>query len=421
VPAATPVPRGPSVLTLYSAEDLLTTPGCPVCRYVGEASDRYLGWFALQAHAEIGTITRLCAALGMCARHTRELMRQPGAATRLTAVYRYVVVEARDRLAGQSTQVAVCPACEHDDAAADRALDTLLDGLADAQVRDRCRELGGLCILHLRAAFAKGPRKIAAWLAETFTATLHARPPGLEWLAGGIDHDTHVRAVLREAIPARAERRSYVCAACLAGAHSERHHLKQLPGVGIGDNGRDPELLLCSGHLSDVAAAAGHGDGTRALLAWQAECLIAGLSRRSPSWAGRSSGNQVTRLRRGGRQAHMPADCTVCRTRDRAVRQTLDDVRVGLRSASKADDDRRVALCVRHVLSLRAAERSVGQAAARGAVDHADWLIAELTEAFRKNTWEHRAETRGPEMSAWRRAAAFLDGGVFGACPPGHV
>ena len=81
MPAATPMPRGPSVLTLYSAEDLLTAVGCPVCRYAAEASDRYLGWFALEAHAEAGTITRLCASLGMCARHTRGLMGQPGAAS----------------------------------------------------------------------------------------------------------------------------------------------------------------------------------------------------------------------------------------------------------------------------------------------------------------------------------------------------
>jgi hypothetical protein len=58
---------------------------------------------------------------------------------------------------------------------------------------------------------------------------------------------------------------------------------------------------------------------------------------------------------------------------------------------------------------------------ALGAVEHADKLITELTEAFRKNTWAHRAEVRGPEMTAWRRAAAFLDGSVFCGCPPYQV
>ena len=96
--SSTPIPRGPTVLTLYSAADLLTGPGCPVCRYAGEAGDRYLAWFALEGHANSVTVTRLCTSLGMCARHTRGLMSQPGAARRLTAVYRYLTREARDRL-----------------------------------------------------------------------------------------------------------------------------------------------------------------------------------------------------------------------------------------------------------------------------------------------------------------------------------
>jgi hypothetical protein len=85
------MPRGPTVLTLYSAADLLTGPGCPVCRYAAEAGDRYLAWFALEAHADAVTITRLCSSLGMCPRHTRGLMSQPGAPSRLTAVYRHVL------------------------------------------------------------------------------------------------------------------------------------------------------------------------------------------------------------------------------------------------------------------------------------------------------------------------------------------
>lgn len=78
MPAATPFPRSPPVLILGSAENLLSGPGCAVCRYTAEARDRYLGWFALEAHADPVTITRLCGSLGMCPRHTRALMSQPG-------------------------------------------------------------------------------------------------------------------------------------------------------------------------------------------------------------------------------------------------------------------------------------------------------------------------------------------------------
>ena len=47
---------------------------------------------------------------------------------------------------------------------------------------------------------------------------------------------------------------------------------------------------------------------------------------------------------------------------------------------------------------------------APGAIHRADLLIAELDQAFANGTWAHRHEARGPEMTAWRRAAAFLDG-----------
>jgi hypothetical protein len=79
VPAATPLPGSPSVLTVYTAADLLTGPGCPVCRYASEASDRYFAWFALEAHAQASTATRLSRALGMCPPHTRRLA-APGVA-----------------------------------------------------------------------------------------------------------------------------------------------------------------------------------------------------------------------------------------------------------------------------------------------------------------------------------------------------
>ncbi len=188
MPAATPIPRGPMVLTLYTAVDLLTGPGCPVCRYADEAGDRYLAWFALEAHADAVTITRLCSSLGMCPRHTRGLMSQPGAARRLTAVYRYVMEAARDRLTGRAARLGVCPACQHDDGAVGRALDTLLEGLTDNAVRERYRELGGLCIPHLRAASARGGHRVVAWLSQTMTAAVNTRPAGPAWLAG-TDHD----------------------------------------------------------------------------------------------------------------------------------------------------------------------------------------------------------------------------------------
>ena len=79
---------------------------------------------------------------------------------------------------------------------------------------------------------------------------------------------------------------------------------------------------------------------------------------------------------------------------------------------------RQFPLCVRHLLHLKASDPWAAQVTVPGAIDHADRLAAELDAAFSKDTWAHRHATRGPEMTAWRRAAAFLDGGVFCGSPP---
>lgn len=403
MPAATPVPRGPSVLTLYTAADLLTGPGCPVCRYASEAADRYLAWFALEGHADVVTITRLCLSLGMCPRHTRGLMSQPGAASRLTAVYQYVMRAARDRLRGGAARLGTCPGCGHDDAAAYRALDTLLDGLAADSVRDCCRELGGLCIPHLRAASARGTRRTLAWLSQTVTVAAGSGPACPGWLAG-TDHDTDRRTALRQAARASAPPGSQVFVACLAAIRSEDDWLGHVLRVPRGsDPGRpDGRLLLCGGHLGDAAALAGPR-GAPSLLAWQADCLAAGLARQHVP-----AGWLRSRRIRGGSAAD---GCPVCQASEDAAQQAVNGLRASL-PASHPVPGRQAPLCVRHLLALGALDPWAGRVITPGAVEHAKLLIAELDQAFSKNTWAHRHEAKGPEMTAWRRAAAFLDGRV---------
>jgi hypothetical protein len=408
VPGATPIPRGPTVLTLYTAADLLTGPGCPVCRYADEAADRYLAWFALEGHADTGTVTRLCASLGMCSRHTRGLMSQPGAGRRLTALYRYLTRAARGRLAGRAARPGGCPACEHDDGATGRALDTLLDGLADSRVRDRYRELGGLCIPHLRAASARGDHRILSCLAQTMTAAVSAGLASPGWLAG-TDRDADTRAVLRDARPAALLPDSGACAACLAAGRAADARLARIADGGGSAGPLDARLLLCAGHLSDRIVLAGQ-PAVPSLLAWQAGSLAAALSERRPA----PSRASWPRFRRRG--ADLGA-CPVCVDTAVAAERALDDLRRQLR-AGRSVVRHPTPLCVRHLLSLKAADPWAGQVAATGAIDRADLLIAELDQAFNNATWTHRHQARGPEMTAWRRAAAFLDGDVFCGCPP---
>lgn len=398
MPAATPLPRGPSVLTLYSAEDLLTAPGCPVCRYAAEASDRYLGWFALEGHAQPAMITTLCASLGMCARHTRRLMSQPGAAVRLTAVYRYVMTAARDRLAGSPGRLTACPGCEHDDAAAYRALDTLLEGVADGAVLQRCRDLGGLCLPHLDAAAAVGPRRPVTWLGEALWERIAAHGVPCDWLVGS-DRDAEIRAVLRRALPLARTEAWAACPACLATAEAEKDALERLPG--LASDGPNPAFTLCAGHLADAATAAdGSSASLRMLLAWQAQCRTSRLRRGPVRWP------------RGSRRKDPAGLCDVCRVRRAATQQAL--ARLG--DARPAQGDQ--LLCVRHQIILRTASPRAGNVSAPAAIRRAGELADELAAAFERVAHARSEHLAVPESDAWRQAAAFLDGAVFGGCPP---
>jgi hypothetical protein len=416
MPAAAPVPRHPGLLIMDGAASMLTTPGCPVCRYVSEASDRYLTWFALEGHADAGAIGRLTASLGMCPPHTRNLMAQPGAAPRLTVIYHYILRTAKERLTNRVASAAECPMCEHTDAATARALDTLLDGLADDSVRERYQALGGMCVPHLGAAAAVARRSTVAWLADSTTASMISRSPQLEWLGGETDHDADVRAVQRRALPSHVRPGSLGCDVCLAGAHAERASITCAASLSETGFPEDPSLRLCASHLADATTIAHRGGQLVSLLAWQASCHIGNVRQRAtpvgkPGTRTTIRRFRLTRLRTG------PVSCPSCLALHEAASQELERIRWTLRTSPTAGR-RRAALCIRHVLELRGRDRRTGDLITGNTLSTADSLAAELTIAFRKNTWLGRGEPAGPEMTAWRRAAAFVDGRVLSGSVP---
>lgn len=396
MPAATPVPHVPAVLLLGSATDLLTGPGCSVCRYASQASEGYLAWFSFEGHAQADAITRLCASLGMCSRHTRRLMRQPGAAIRLTAVYRYVMAAAQERLAAPSRPLARCPACEHDRDAADRAVQILVDDAVQARRGEMC----GLCPPHLRLVSVQVNRRQAARLAEAVTEA-----------AGQADYDAPARAALRRAARAGAPLGEYACIACRAASRSTEDGLPRLRQAGRSQPGW--ESLLCADHVGDLVVSVGRRQA-EVILARPVEELAAGLTGHPAPPVRRPASRRRSRLRRIGGSAGCPA----CLAAEDAELRAVDDLRYRLRTAGRAHDGP-VPLCVRHLLGLKARDPRAAQVLIPAAAAHAETLTAELDEAFGKNTWLRRHEGRGPEMSAWRCAAAFLDGHVFCGGPPG--
>jgi hypothetical protein len=409
VPGAAPLPRGPSVLLLGSAAELLTGPGCPVCRYTAEASEAYLNWFALEGHRDAGVLNRVLASRGMCAPHTRRLVSQPGAATRLTAVFRYVLEAAtRDLFA----RPAVCPACEHDAADEERVLDILLDHL-QAGDRHAYKEHGGLCLPHLRRAAGLRKNLDLRWLTRFMIVRLSTHSPDLDLLAGRPDPDADVRAAFRAALPRRPPvSRCGTCSVCWAAADAERIRLAESGSSGGRGPDSYPQGCLCGPHLRDCALACADAPG---LLACEADRQA---ERLRPVLAGqpRLLGLSASWLPNRARRAFADPDCPVCHGSDEAAMRETGRLRAAMRDAEPGSRVP-IAMCLRHAGCLNDVDAIAGRLAGSSLTAYAGELLSELAEAFRKETWAHRAETRGAEMTAWRRAAAFLDGAVCGGCP----
>jgi hypothetical protein len=409
LPSPTPVPRGPSVLLLGSASALFGWPGCPACRYTAEASDAYLTWFALDGHYDADVLARLCASRGMCAPHTRRLLSQPGAPARLTAVYRYVIQAAAR---GFRARPAQCPACEHDAVAEERVLDLVLEEVLAGDGRTY-KQHGGLCLPHLRRAASLRTNADVRWLARFMVTRLTAEPPGLDLLAGSPDPDADARAALRSGLPLRlAHTDAWACTVCWAAADAERNQLADARSASRPGSPRLPGDCLCRSHLHDYALAADNADD---LLTWQAECQVVRLAQvidGQPRLLGISVGWLSARARR----AFAAPDCPTCRSAEQAAAAELGRVQAGLRAAGPGSRAG-LALCVRHASRLHDVDARAGNLACTALSGYASKLLGELEDAFRKETWSHRGVVRGAEMTAWRRAAAFLDGAVFGGCP----
>jgi hypothetical protein len=223
--------------------------------------------------------------------------------------------------------------------------------------------------------------------------------------------------VLRRAAVATTRPGPGSCVACLAAARAQDEHLTWIVRAGDRGGPQQPDhlQLLCAAHLGDVVAVAGQRSAP-ALLAWQAGCLDAAVSHGAMSAARRKLGAPTSWVR-PRRRAEGAERCPACLVGQDAAQAAVDDLRASLH-ASPAAPCHQAPLCVRHLLGLQAADPWAGHVTAHGAQQRAKALLAELNEAFGKTTWARRHETRGPEMTAWRRAAAFLDGGVFSGCPP---
>ena len=356
LPSAAPVPRSPSVLLLGSAAGLLTAPGCPACRYAAESSEAYLTWFALEGHGDAQMLGRLCASRGMCGRHTRRLWTQPGAASRLTAVYKYVVAAAME---DPGAVPASCPACEQEAAAEDRVLGILLEEVED---RRQYKLHGGLCLPHLRRAARLNRKRDVRWLVRFMIERLSEPGPGLDLIAGWPDPDADSRAALRADLPLRLPvSGAWTCSVCWAAADRERLRLSD-PSLACGPRPAAlPAECLCARHLRDAVLA---DRGAAAMLAWQAARHADRLAQVIDGQRQRLGISHRWWPSSRARRALAYPDCPICRDSEEAVSDEIDRRRTALRDGGR-DPLTGLAMCARHVSRLHAVDELAGRLSRR--------------------------------------------------------
>lgn len=468
-PAGTPVRRWAEREALRQ----LAQPGCPACRAAGAAEERFAHSFVVELYADFRFQDRLARSAGFCPRHTRRLLVRREAPWVMPAAYRPVVEEAAQGLArshGRALAPAPCPACERVAGAEQGAIRVLLWALTEAEIGEAYRRHGGLCLRHVVSALAEVGDGVAAELLLDVALERFGSPsagPSLTDLAG-VDPDAPLRAGARRALAAsagawrrrtttgglKARLRSGACAICLAAGVREVDYLGWLAvETHAGDDRAAGEgRWLCAEHLHDLALldaqpAAAVGRHQLAEL-WHRLQRVrlqldtvpprgAGLRLRAAvrAWHARRQASAADRLREalrqlaGSRRSALDAlrellkcyRCTACRVGTEAEARERALLAAAIEEPSLRSCYRRsLGLCVRHAREVEAygprgawvRETVVGRLRVLG------W---ELEEASRKAAWAARHEPRGPEATAWLRAAGQLDGRVFLGGRPNRV
>lgn len=425
----------PGVRLVSELERLLRDPGCPACRYVGEAERTFFSWFQIESFSSPQVQARLRAALGMCPAHSRRLVEEVGEGHIMTTVVREALAGAL-QLLGEETQAGACPACEAVAAGSRRACQLVLDGLRDPALTRLYSEHGGMCLAHVLQSLPVADPSDTKMLAERLLGRLYedVGPALLEALAGS-DDDAPRRALWRERLPEPSqEGRSTVdwirdviefeaCPVCLSAGVAERDYFEWfLSRSAAGDQSlRSDPGEFCRGHLHDltavesVSAASTAIDHKRATRIAHLERFLARLSQLpAPGKRGRRSRpDDFDQVRS---ELLVSPYCSACKAGHGVESSRLDLVTAALSLAPIRERyERGHGLCLRHALQIPDGP------AARAARRHLDGRLAvlawEVGEVARKYAWAYRHEASGPEHDAWMRALAQIDGRIFVGAP----
>ena len=161
----------------YELVDAQSQAGCPICRLVYKAADRYLDSLLYEAVLDPDVRAKLKESRGFCLDHTEMLRRKPGRALGVALIYRDIIravseIVGKGRCKGGSSPMSrlldkilgktrgrqrpgavlagerVCPACAIARKAERNNIELLLAHLQDEQLHDAYAKGEGLCLPH---------------------------------------------------------------------------------------------------------------------------------------------------------------------------------------------------------------------------------------------------------------------------------
>jgi predicted Zn-ribbon and HTH transcriptional regulator len=453
----------------------LAREGCPICHMGGRCDEQFFFWFLNENYSEPHTLEGLARSLGFCLAHGEALTRNSASALELTTVFSFLVRRMRERLivapaacgdrdAGPPRRTGPCPACRTRWEQDARNAFRLAGILGDASLAGAYGEPGLLCYPHLRlvvplvgpAVFGsvlrlhRGAMETALDGLSTAALALESSPresrpdllkallPALS-LAVGHERDTGAYpAPDDERVPSGrrdpvaeflAACRGAACPVCLEVRRAWIERMRWLDEAVAEERPVDDLLPTCPDH----AWAAVHRGSARLALRTARRVIEATLAavdvaqrcftgavftERRPGWLGR----MVTRLtgprrRLAAARAALgrPIRCPVCERQAAAADRAIELLFTLLEDRpSREAVEEGYGLCLHHF------DRAMGLDPPGEVVTALERMEAaklarlswELGELHRKAAWQWRAEEKGEEQTAWRRAVLRFSGSL---------
>lgn len=423
---------------------LLATPGCVLCRTRDAVEDTWLRWFAIETHGDAETLSALHDSVGFCPAHTRRVVGLDNAAVVRRPwefVLRSAIARAMALVDGQPPRPAApCPACAVVMERVTAENRFLLERLDHAGVRQQLRDNAGLCVRHGGDAVASLEPEHVAVVADAVRAALAGDTP-VE-VVTGTDSDAGHRAgfvrliandVTTEDDLDLAPRDRLVvdllagtCPSCRARGRAEVRYLCWLT---THDDARAPvaqDTELCGVHLHDLVALAGVGswavgarrDAVRARVTRLADAAAALPARRGRLMAGRRRARDDDADGSAEREYAVARSnlvegprCRACAAGDTADERCRSLLSVGIGDARvRRALEESHGLCLHHAKTLPAPVAGPYRERLLTQLRLISW---ELDEDIRMQAWDTRHETRGREVTAWRRVPMLLDGMAY--------